>query len=168
MRKGIGIEKEITSILEKMGEDTTREGLQETPSRVSRAFEEMFEGYKPFEEVISIKNFDLSDSTEKEVTIDNIVFYSMCEHHMLPFFGTVNVTYYPVGKVLGLSKIPRIVKYYSRRLQLQERMAHDIAAKINELTGAKVKVEVRARHMCMEMRGVQSYGNETTVKCEIK
>lgn len=161
------IEKEVEIILQKLGEDTSRQGLVETPHRVSKAFAEMFEGYRPFDEVVSVKEFDLSDSTEKEVTLENIVFYSMCEHHMLPFFGTVNITYYPEGKVIGLSKIPRIVKYFSRRLQLQERLAHDIAEKINELTGAKVKVEIKARHMCMEMRGVQSYGNETTVKCQL-
>ena len=163
----INIENEITSILTKIGENPDRQGLQDTPLRVAKAYGELFEGYKPFEEIVSIKEFDLENSVEREVTVENIPFYSMCEHHLLPFWGTVNITYYPAGKVIGLSKIPRIINYFSRRLQLQERLAEQIAKKINELTGAKVKIEMRARHMCMEMRGVNTYGSETVVRCEI-
>lgn len=164
----INIENEISLILTKIGEDIGRQGLEDTPLRVAKAYGEIFEGYRPFEEIVSVKEFDLEDSVEREVSIENIPFYSMCEHHMLPFWGTVNITYYPKGKVIGLSKIPRIINYFSRRLQLQERLAEQIGKKINELTGAEVKVEMRARHMCMEMRGVNTFGSETVVRCEIK
>lgn len=155
----------IKTIIEGIGEDISREGLKETPQRVLKAYSEIFEGYKPFEEVVSIKDFEdeeRSISREKTIEVKGIRFYSMCEHHMLPFFGEVSVKYYPKDRVLGLSKIPRIVQYYSRKLQLQERLGREIAEKIHEITGGEVEVTIKARHLCMEMRGIMSNSETET------
>ena len=143
-------------ILEAIGEDVNREGLIKTPKRVAKAYEEICSGY--FKDPKEVLNDALFDSTNNEmVVVRNIEFYSMCEHHILPFFGRVHVAYIPDKKVVGLSKIPRMVEVFARRLQIQEQLTEQIADAIMEVVKPKgVGVVIHARHMCMEMRGVKS------------
>ena len=161
------IEKSTLDILEAIGENPNREGLIKTPKRVAKAFEEICSGYsKNPKEVL---NDALFDSTNNEmVVVRNIEFYSMCEHHILPFFGRVHVAYIPDKKVVGLSKIPRMVEIFARRLQIQEQLTEQIADAIMEVVKPKgVGVVIHARHMCMEMRGVKtkhSYTSSSTLR----
>jgi GTP cyclohydrolase I len=150
------IETAAKMILEAIGEDVNREGLIKTPKRVAKAFEEICSGY--FKDPKEVLNDALFESTNNEmVVVRNIEFYSMCEHHMLPFFGRVHVAYIPDKKVVGLSKIPRMVEVFARRLQIQEQLTEQIADAIMEVVKPKgVGVVIHARHMCMEMRGVKS------------
>ena len=148
--------KELFSqILTEVGEDLARPGLVDTPKRAADAFAFLTSGYTmSLEDVINGALFP-SDSRDM-VIVQNIELYSMCEHHMLPFIGKAHVGYIPVGKVLGLSKVARIVDMYARRLQIQEQMTHQIANTISEVTGAEgVAVIIEAKHMCMMMRGVE-------------
>jgi GTP cyclohydrolase I len=150
-----GIQNEIINILKFVGENPDREGLKKTPLRVEKAFEFMCSGYKQKPKDILNDALFQSDSNEM-VIVRDIEFYSLCEHHILPFFGKVSVAYIPDGKVVGLSKIPRIVNAYARRLQIQERLTEEIADAIMEVVKPKgVGVVISARHMCMEMRGVE-------------
>ena len=155
-------EEAIKFILEYVGEDPKREGLVKTPMRVRKAFEFMCKGYN--EDPKEIINEALFESSNNEmVIVKDIEFYSMCEHHILPFFGHVSVAYIPDGKVVGLSKIPRIVNTYARRLQIQEQLTEQIADAIMQNVNPKgVGVFINARHMCMEMRGVQKTHSQTT------
>ena len=150
------IEIATKMILEAIGEDVNREGLIKTPKRVAKAFEEICSGY--FKDPKEVLNDALFDSTNNEmVVVRNIEFYSMCEHHILPFFGRVHVAYIPDKKVVGLSKIPRMVEVFARRLQIQEQLTEQIADAIMDVVKPKgVGVVIHARHMCMEMRGVKS------------
>jgi len=160
-------EDAITKILELLGEDPTREGLVKTPKRVAKALQFLTEGYK--QDPKEILNQALFSSTNDEmVVVRDIEFYSMCEHHMLPIIGRVHVAYIPDGKVVGLSKIPRIVNLFARRLQIQEQMTEQIADAILDTICPKgVAVVVHARHMCMEMRGVGKI-NSTTVSSALR
>jgi len=160
-------EKAITKVLELLGEDPQREGLVKTPSRVAKAWGFLTEGYH--EDPKEILNQALFTSTNDEmVVVRDIEFYSTCEHHMLPIIGRVHVAYIPDGKVVGLSKIPRIVNVFARRLQIQEQMTEQIADAIAQTINPKgVAVVVHARHMCMEMRGVQKI-NSTTVSSALR
>jgi GTP cyclohydrolase I len=149
------IEKATTKILEAIGEDPQREGLLKTPSRVAQAYEEILAGYRinP-EELINDAFFTVA--YDELVIIKNIEFYSLCEHHMLPFYGVVNVGYIPDGKVIGLSKIPRIVDMFARRLQVQEHMTQQIADFLQESMHPQgVGVVVEGKHLCMMMRGIK-------------
>ena len=150
------IELATKMILEAIGEDINREGLIKTPKRVAKAFEEICSGY--FKDPKEVLNDALFESTNNEmVVVRDIEFYSMCEHHILPFFGRVHVAYIPDKKVVGLSKIPRMVEVFARRLQIQEQLTEQIADAIMEVVKPKgVGVVIHARHMCMEMRGVKS------------
>jgi GTP cyclohydrolase I len=138
-----------------VGEDVGREGLVGTPQRAAKAFEFLTRGYR--EDIEALLNGAIFDSANRDmVIVRDIEFYSLCEHHILPFFGKVHVAYLPKGRVIGLSKIPRIVDVFARRLQIQENLTDQIAQCIQEVTGAEgVAVVVEARHMCMLMRGVE-------------
>ena len=155
----------IESLLADLGEDPSRQGLKATPSRVSRALRELTDGYGvSAADIIADAVFD--QDYDEMVLVKDIPFYSLCEHHMLPFFGTCHVGYLPKGKVVGLSKIPRIVGAFAHRLQLQERMTKEIAEALNgTLTPKGVGVVVEARHLCMEMRGVQKPGGQMITSC---
>ena len=161
------IEKAVEQILESIGEDPKREGLIKTPHRVAKSFEFLTKGYK--QDPKEILNQALFTTTNDEmVLVRDIEFYSMCEHHLLPIIGRVHVAYIPNGKVVGLSKIPRIVEVFARRLQIQEQLTEQIADAINETIKPKgVAVVVHARHMCMEMRGVEKI-NSTTVSSALR
>ena len=145
----------VTSILQAVGEDPQREGLLRTPERVARAYDELLIGYRV--DPVAELNNALFDVTYSEmVIVTDIDFYSLCEHHMLPFIGKAHVAYIPDKQVVGLSKIPRIVEIYARRLQIQERMTREIAELIDELLHPLgVAVVIDGLHMCMAMRGVK-------------
>ncbi len=152
----------VKEILKFIGEDPGREGLVKTPERVRKAYEFMCKGYN--EDPAEILNKALFETTSKEmVVVRKVEFYSMCEHHMLPFFGECSVAYIPDEKVVGLSKIPRMIEVFARRLQIQERMTEEIAEAIMKTVQPKgVAVVTTARHMCMEMRGVEKHNSITT------
>lgn len=151
----VAIEEAVRSILENVGEDPEREGLVGTPNRVARAYEELLSGYSV--DPIKLLNNALFDVEYQDmVVVKDIEFFSLCEHHMLPFTGRAHIAYIPNQKVVGLSKIPRIVDMFARRLQIQERMTHQIAELIDELLAPLgVAVVVESSHMCAQMRGVE-------------
>lgn len=142
-------------IIEEIGEDPERNGLQDTPERAANAMRYLTKGYT--EDLGDIINNALFDSDMSEmVIVKDIELYSMCEHHLLPFLGKCHVGYLPNGKVIGLSKIARIVDYFARRLQIQERLTSEIANCVASITGARgVAVVIEAKHLCMMMRGVE-------------
>ncbi|MBD3792059.1 MAG: GTP cyclohydrolase I FolE [Campylobacterales bacterium] len=160
-------EQAITKVLELVGEDPKREGLIKTPARVAKALDFLTEGYhQDPKEILSQALF--TSSNDEMVLVRDIEFYSMCEHHILPIIGRAHVAYIPDGKVVGLSKIPRIVNVFARRLQIQEQMTEQIADAISETINPKgVAVVLHARHMCMEMRGVEKI-NSTTVSSALR
>lgn len=149
------IEAAVQDILTNIGEDPNREGLIKTPDRVARMFDELTAGYHiDIEKLINGAIFNVD--YDEMVVVKDIDFYSMCEHHMLPFYGRAHVAYIPNGKVVGLSKIPRIVEMFARRLQVQERMTRQIAELIDQvLHPYGVAVVIEASHMCSMMRGVK-------------
>ena len=149
------LEKIYKEMLLAFNEDVNREGLLKTPKRAAKAMEYLVSGYnKDINKIVNGALFEVD--CDDVVVIKNIEFYSLCEHHILPFWGTCSVGYIPNGKVIGLSKIPRIVDMYSRRLQVQKRLTKEIANAVYEVTGAKaVLVVMNAKHMCMMMRGVE-------------
>jgi GTP cyclohydrolase I len=156
--RGHGIEKAVREILTEIGEDPKREGLLRTPERMHRMWLELTCGYRVDpDRLINGAVFDVGYS--EMVVIKGIPFYSLCEHHMLPFLGTASVGYLPRGRVIGLSKIPRIVEMYARRLQVQERMTQQIAEFLQQrLNPYGVGVVIEAEHLCLAMRGVQKGG----------
>ena len=148
-------------ILKLLGEDPSREGLQKTPIRVARAWLELMRGYHE-DPVAIIRSALFKETYHNMVVVKDIEFYSLCEHHMLPFFGKVHIAYIPNGEITGLSKLARIVNTFSHRLQVQERMTEQIAACIQEaLHPLGVMVVVEGRHLCMQMRGVAKQNAET-------
>ncbi|KXB34714.1 GTP cyclohydrolase I FolE [Atopobium deltae] len=156
------VEAAISELLSALGEDPTREALRETPARVARAYKELLGGMDEDPSQHLRKQF-FEPHNEEMVIVKDIVFSSMCEHHMLPFVGTAAVAYIPRdGRITGLSKISRCVKGYARRLQVQERLTAQIAdAFVDVLNPLGVLVVLRAEHMCMTIRGVQSFGSTT-------
>jgi len=155
-------ENAVKSMMLHVGEDPEREGLLETPKRVRKAYEFIYGGYKEDpKEILSKALF--TSSNDEMVLIKDIEFYSTCEHHLLPIIGQVHVAYIPDGKVVGLSKIPRVVNVFARRMQIQEQLTEQIADAIMDTIAPKgVAVVVQARHMCMEMRGVEKINSTTT------
>lgn len=154
------IKEAVKLLLEGIGEDTAREGLADTPDRIARMYTELFAGMTeepsaPLSRVFTVENSEM-------VLEKDIVFYSMCEHHMLPFYGKAHVAYVPDGKVVGLSKLARTVEIYARRLQVQERMTNQVADAVMEhLKPRGVMVVLEAEHLCMTMRGVKKPGSKT-------
>ena len=156
------LEKITKGLLEQIGENPAREGLLKTPKRVAKSWKFLTGGYSAnIEEVINGAVFN--EKCDEMVVINNIDFYSVCEHHLIPFFGKAHVAYIPDGKVVGLSKIPRIIDVFARRLQVQERMTQQIAKTLNEVLSPKgVAVVLEAQHMCMQMRGVEKQNSHAT------
>ena len=155
----------VRAILAGLGEDPDREGLQKTPERVERALRFLTQGYQT--DICTLLNGALfTVSYDEMVIIKDIDVYSMCEHHLLPFFGKAHVAYIPNGKVVGLSKVPRLVDAFARRLQVQERLTVQIAEAIQEWVQPRgVGVVVEAIHFCMQMRGVQKQNSQTVTSC---
>jgi GTP cyclohydrolase I len=156
------VENSIKTILQEVGEDPAREGLLKTPGRVARAYEFLTDGYtKNIDEILNGAIF--KEKYDEMVIVKDIDFYSMCEHHLLPFYGKIHIAYIPKGKIVGLSKIPRIVDVYAKRLQVQERMTQEIADTLEKYLHPRgVAVVAEGFHMCMMMRGVQKQNSITT------
>ncbi len=156
------MEKYFAKIIEGVGEDLSREGLIDTPKRASEAFKFLNNGYqKNLDEVLNGAIF--TADSEDMVIVKDIELYSLCEHHLLPFIGKCHVGYLPKGKVLGLSKIARVIDMYARRLQIQEKLTKQIADAIEQATGARgVAVVIEAKHLCMMMRGVEKQNSVMT------
>jgi len=156
------IKKKYQSIIESIGEDVERDGLLKTPERASKAMQFLTSGYDmDAEEILKSALFD--ENYSEMVIVKDIELYSLCEHHILPFFGKAHVAYIPNGKIVGLSKIPRVVDVFARRLQVQERLTDQIVNTINKVLKPQgVAVVIEASHMCMMMRGVQKQNSVTT------
>ncbi len=156
------MEEHFSRIITEIGEDVSREGLLDTPKRAAKAFKFLNNGYdKTLEEVLNGAIFEAD--TEDMVIVKDIELYSLCEHHLLPFIGKCHIAYIPDGKVLGLSKLARIVDMYARRLQIQEKLTKQIADAVQVAIGAKgVAVVVEAKHLCMMMRGVEKQNSVMT------
>ena len=159
------VEELLRQLLIELGEDPTREGLQLTPSRVRKSLAFLTGGYSTQpQEVLGTAVFE--ENYDEMVLVRDIEMYSMCEHHMLPFYGKCHIAYIPDGKIVGLSKLPRVVDVYSRRLQVQERLTTQIAQALQELLKPKgVAVVTEAYHLCMMMRGVQKQNSTTVASC---
>ena len=156
------IKVNFSNIIDQMGEDIGREGLKKTPTRAAKAIKFLTEGYdKDPKEILQSAMFN--EDYNEMVIVKDIELYSLCEHHMLPFFGKAHIAYIPNGKIVGLSKIPRVVDIFSRRLQVQERLTEQVINCINDtLQPVGVGVVIEASHMCMMMRGVQKQNSTTT------
>ena len=149
-------------IIEDLGEDVSREGLEKTPERVAKAMQYLTHGYE-LDPLEILKSAMFTEDHRQMIVVKDIEVYSMCEHHMLPFFGKAHVAYIPNGKIVGLSKIPRIVDAFARRMQVQERLTDQIKNCIQEaLDPLGVAVVIEAQHMCMQMRGIQKQNSVTT------
>jgi GTP cyclohydrolase I len=157
------IQKEVRSIIEKMGEDPNRDGLKETPKRVEKAYKELLSGYDEDPKKI-LKPFD-AEGYDDMVLVRDITYFSLCEHHMLPFFGKAHVAYFPNKVITGLSKIPRLVECFTKRLQNQERITTQIADAMEAQLGARgVAVMLTGQHTCMSMRGVKNNADTLTTQ----
>ncbi len=157
-----GVKSNYKTILEDLGEDPDREGLVKTPERAAKAMQFLTQGYDQDPAEI-LKGAMFKEDYSDMVIIKDIELYSLCEHHILPFFGKAHIAYIPDGHIVGLSKIPRVVDVFARRLQVQERLTHDILECINSTLKPKgVAVVIEASHMCMMMRGVQKQNSVTT------
>jgi GTP cyclohydrolase I len=159
------MEQHFKAIISEIGEDPQREGLLDTPKRAAKALSFLTQGYQ--QDITSVINGALfSSNCDSMVVVNDIELYSLCEHHMLPFTGRCHIGYIPNGKVLGLSKLARIVDMFARRLQIQENLTQEIAQAIMDVTGAKgVGVVVEASHLCMRMRGVEKQNSEMKTSC---
>ncbi|MEP3209828.1 MAG: GTP cyclohydrolase I FolE [Maribacter sp.] len=156
------VRERYSSIIEEIGEDVAREGLLKTPERAAKAMLFLTQGYQQDAAEI-LRGAMFKEDYDDMVIVKGIELYSLCEHHMLPFFGKAHIAYIPNGQIVGLSKLPRIVDVFARRLQVQERLTHDILECINDTLKPKgVAVVIEAAHMCMMMRGVQKQNSVTT------
>ena len=159
------MEQHWKAIIEAIGEDPDREGLLQTPERAAKAFAFLTRGYRQDVDEL-VNNAIFTSDTDEMVIVRNIELYSLCEHHLLPFIGKAHVAYLPQGKVIGLSKIARIVDLFARRLQIQEVLTKQIADCVNTAIDAKgVGVVIEAKHMCMMMRGVEKQNSVMTTSC---
>lgn len=166
LKPGDELAENIAALLELLGEDPDREGLLGTPSRVAESLRFLTEGYAFDPSTIVGDALFPVDGYDDMVVVKDIAFYSLCEHHLLPFFGRVHIGYVPNERVVGLSKLPRLVDAYSRRLQVQERMTREIAEAINTAVNPRgVGVVVEGRHLCLEMRGVEKDNSQTVTSC---
>ena len=156
------ITKLIEKLLQEVGEDPTREGLLKTPARVAKSWAYFSRGYNQDLDYV-VNNAIFHETSKDMIVVRDVEFFSHCEHHLLPFFGKAHVGYIPNGKMIGLSKIPRIIDMYARRLQVQERLTHQIADAIKEvLKPSGVAVVLEGRHMCMQLRGVEKQNSLAT------
>jgi GTP cyclohydrolase IA len=156
------VEAAVRTLIAFTGDDPKREGLLDTPNRVGRAYEELFRGYSECPVEALSRTFEEVGGYDDIVLIRDIEFFSHCEHHILPFVGKVHIAYYPEGRVVGLSKLARVVDIYARRLQTQENLTAQIAATIDEVLEARgVAVMIEAEHMCMSLRGISKRGAST-------
>jgi len=156
------VKNRYKEIIEDLGEDTSREGLVKTPERAAKAMQFLTQGYNQNAAEI-LKGAMFKEDYNDMVVVKDIEFYSLCEHHILPFFGKAHIAYIPNGHIVGLSKLPRIVDVFARRLQVQERLTHEILNCIDDtLKPEGVAVVLEASHMCMQMRGVQKQSSVTT------
>ncbi|HMC04869.1 MAG TPA: GTP cyclohydrolase I FolE [Actinomycetota bacterium] len=155
----------VARLIEELGEDVTREGLVDSPRRVAESLRFLTEGYG-LDPAAIVGDALFHEDYDDMVVVRDVNFFSLCEHHLLPFFGRAQVAYLPKGKVVGLSKVPRIVDAFAHRLQLQERLTRQIAEALNEVLEPNgVAVVIEARHLCMEMRGVEKHEAETVTSC---
>lgn len=153
----------VKTLLAYIGDDPTREGLVETPDRVLRSYSELFGGYEKDPSSVFKTFADGGENANEMIVQRDIPFFSMCEHHMLPFFGVAHVAYVPDKRIIGLSKMARLVEVFARRLQVQERMTTQITeAMMTHLNPIGAACVIRARHLCMETRGIQKHGTETS------
>ncbi|MGM0635870.1 MAG: GTP cyclohydrolase I FolE [Bacteroidota bacterium] len=156
------IQESYSSIIQSIGEDASRNGILKTPERAAKAMQFLTQGYEMNPEEI-LRSAMFEENYDDMVLVKDIELYSLCEHHMLPFFGKAHIAYIPNGKIVGLSKLPRVVDVFARRLQVQERLTHDILECINTTLQPKgVAIVIEAQHMCMMMRGVQKQNSATT------
>lgn len=152
----------MRTLLSYLGDDPTREGLKETPRRVVKAYDELFGGYGECVDSLLARTFSETGGYDDVVLLRDIPFHSHCEHHMVPFFGRAHIAYWPIGRVVGLSKLARVVDVFARRLQTQEHLTAQIATAVDELLKPRgVAVMLEAEHLCMAMRGVQKPGVTT-------
>ncbi len=159
-------EEAVSTLLKWIGEDVTREGLIDTPARVAKAYGEMFKGYEQDPETVLGRTFEESGGYDDMVLVKDIHFHSHCEHHMVPIIGKAHVAYLPDDRILGLSKIARVVEIFASRLQIQENMTAQIAYSIDgALKPRGVAVMIEAEHMCMAMRGIKKQGSSTITTC---
>lgn len=157
-----GLKNNFREIIESIGEDPEREGIVKTPERAAKAMQFLTQGYSMDADKI-LKEAVFEETYDEMVVVKDIELYSLCEHHMLPFFGKAHIAYIPNGKIIGLSKLPRVVDVFARRLQVQERLTHDILECLNKtLQPQGVAVVIEAVHLCMMMRGVQKQNSATT------
>ena len=163
-----GIEANVRRILEHMGEDPDREGLSKTPDRVARAFEYLTRGYQQDPKAVINGALFTEDAYSEMIVVKDIDFFSLCEHHILPFFGRANVAYIPNRRIVGISKIARLVDVYARRLQVQERLTTQVAQTVmEELKPRGVGVIITAEHLCMRMRGVEKQNSIVTTSATL-
>lgn len=157
------VRKAIELLLEGIGEDISREGLKETPDRIARMYTEIFAGMEEDAKTHLSKTFPIEETEDRGIVLEkDITFYSMCEHHFMPFYGKAHIAYIPDGKVVGLSKLARTVEVYAKRPQIQEQMTMQIADAIMKYLQPKgVMVMLEAEHMCMTMRGIKKPGSKT-------
>jgi GTP cyclohydrolase I len=154
------MEDAVVGFLKSIGEDPNREGLKKTPERFTKAFKFLTEGYS-IDPLKVVNNAIFHEKYEEMILVKDIEFFSLCEHHLLPFFGKIHIAYIPNGKIIGLSKLARIADIYARRLQVQERMTEQVADTLVELLAPRgVAVVVEAKHLCMVMRGVQKQNSQ--------
>jgi len=160
----VDLEASYKKIIESIGEDSTRDGLIKTPYRAAKAFNFLTSGYN--ENLDELFNGAIFNENSKNIVIvKNIEFYSLCEHHLLPFWGTCHIGYIPNGKIVGLSKVARLVNHFARRLQVQERLTDQIAKTLEEYLDAQgVSVIIQAKHLCMMMRGIEKQQSETITR----